>query len=164
MSETLRPGGLIDLLEFDFRVYDENRQPFIVLPNTNAPYFARWMSLLNMAVRQRGGSPDAANMLHTWALEHPAFEDVVYREYMIPTAPFMSRKDPDYHFIRPISEMFREDVCVSIFIIILSNCANLVLMCVDHDRLFLNRAGHYFWAAICLKSSSMTSLSVHNAS
>jgi hypothetical protein len=111
MSESLRPGGLVEILEFDFRVYGPDGRAFIPASPTT-PYFARWMSLLNMAVRQRGGSPDAANNLHTWILEHPGFKDVVYREYMIPTAPFMSRKVPNYTFIRPIAEMFREDIYV----------------------------------------------------
>ncbi|KAI0035129.1 S-adenosyl-L-methionine-dependent methyltransferase [Vararia minispora EC-137] len=110
ISGALRPGGLVDILEFDFRVYGPDRKPFTIMPNSNAPYFARWMSLLNMAVRQRGGSPDAANSIHSYVLEHGAYEDVIYREYFIPTAPFMSKRDPNYSYIRPISETFRDDI------------------------------------------------------
>lgn len=104
----------MELFEFDFRVYDGSCKPFssptgIMEP----PWFPRWMSLINMAVRQRGGTPDAANMLYSWTLQHPAFEDVVYEEYFIPTAPFMSRQEPNYRFLRSISETFREDILVS---------------------------------------------------
>ncbi|KAI0323106.1 hypothetical protein OF83DRAFT_1048220 [Amylostereum chailletii] len=111
ISETLRPGGLVDIMEFDFRVYDHNHKPINPAPGSlSPPYFARWMSLLNLAIRQRGGSPDAATMLHPWVSQHHAFEDVVYREYYLPTAPFVSRRDPDYHCQKAISELVREDL------------------------------------------------------
>jgi len=111
ISQCLRPGGLMQLLEFDFRVYDSNCKPFS-LPTgiMEPPWFPRWMAFLNMAVRQRGGSPDAANMLYSWTLQHPAFEDTVYEEYFIPTAPFMSHQAPDYRFARSISETLRDDI------------------------------------------------------
>ncbi|KAF8272986.1 hypothetical protein EI94DRAFT_1717155 [Lactarius quietus] len=100
ISQCLRPGGLMELLEFDFRVYDPDFKPFS-LPTgiMEPPWFPRWMSFCNMAVRQRGGSPDAANMLYSWTLQHPDFDDVVYQDYFIPTAPFMG-----------ISETFRDDI------------------------------------------------------
>jgi len=111
ISQCLRPGGLMELLEFDFRVYDPDFKPFS-LPTgiMEPPWFPRWMSFCNMAVRQRGGSPDAANMLYSWTLQHPDFDDVVYQDYFIPTAPFMSPEEPDYDFIRGISETFRDDI------------------------------------------------------
>ncbi|KAI0308063.1 S-adenosyl-L-methionine-dependent methyltransferase [Multifurca ochricompacta] len=111
ISQCLRPGGLMELLEFDFRVYDGDCRPFSLRTGImESPWFPRWMSFLNMAVRQRGGSPDAASMLYNWTLQHPAFEDVVYEEYFIPTAPFMSHQDPNFHFNRAISLTFREDI------------------------------------------------------
>jgi len=109
ISQCLRPGGLMELLEFDFRVYDASWKPFSPTA-MDGPWFPRWMSYANMAVRQRGGTPDAANMLYSWTLQHQAFEDVVYEEYFIPTAPFMSCQDPNYRFMRAISESFREDI------------------------------------------------------
>jgi len=103
----------MELLEFDFRVYDADHKAFSSPIGTmEPPWFPRWMSLANMAVRQRGGTPDAANMLYSWVLQHQAFEDVVYEEYFVPTAPFMSRHDPDYHLKRTISEMMRDDILV----------------------------------------------------
>ncbi|KAI0257290.1 S-adenosyl-L-methionine-dependent methyltransferase [Lactifluus subvellereus] len=111
VSQCLRPGGLMQLLEFDFRVYDGDFKPFSFPTGTmEPPWFPRWMSFLSMAVRQRGGSTDAANMLYSWTLQHPAFEDVVYEEYFVPTAPFMSCQEPNYHFIRSISETLRDDI------------------------------------------------------
>jgi len=101
----------MELVDYDFKVYDGSGKPFS-LPSgvLHPPYFAQWMSLLNMAVRQRGGSPDAAYMLHNWTLQHPAFEDVVYEDYFVPTAPFISPGEPNYHVLRTISEYLREDI------------------------------------------------------
>lgn len=114
ISQCLRPGGLMELLEFDFRVYDHDFKPFSLPTGVmEPPWFPRWMSFCNMAVRQRGGSPDAASMLYSWTLQHPDFDDVVYQDYFIPTAPFMSPEDPHYDFIKGISETFREDIQVS---------------------------------------------------
>jgi hypothetical protein len=113
ITQCLRPHGLMELLEFDFRVYDSDCKPFSLKIGTmEPPWFPRWMSFLNLAVRQRGGTPDAANMLYSWLLQHPALEDVVYEEYFIPTAPFMSRQEPNYDFLRSISEILRDDIYV----------------------------------------------------
>ncbi|VDB91586.1 unnamed protein product [Peniophora sp. CBMAI 1063] len=106
MAEALRPAGLIEVVEIGLRLYDHNREPIIPNLGDDSPHLARWMALLNMAVRQRGGSPDAADMLHEWMSVQPALEDVVYRDYYVPTSPFMSLKDP-YH---SLSELFREDL------------------------------------------------------
>ncbi len=103
----------MELFEFDFRVYDADYKAFCIPTGTmEPPWFPRWMSLANMAVRQRGGTPDAANMLYSWTRQHPAFEDVVYEEYFLATAPFMSRQEPDYHFKRTMSEILRDDILV----------------------------------------------------
>jgi hypothetical protein len=103
----------MELFEFDFRVYDADYKAFCFPTGTmGPPWFPRWMSLANMAVRQRGGTPDAANMLHNWTQQHPAFEDVVYDEYFLPTAPFMSCQEPNYHFKRTMSEILRDDILV----------------------------------------------------
>jgi hypothetical protein len=103
----------MELMEFDFRVYDGSRKPFS-LPTSvmEPPWFPRWMSFCNMAVRQRGGTPDAANMIYSWTLQHPAFEDVVYEEHFVPTAPFMSSEEPNHHVMRTISEILRDDILV----------------------------------------------------
>lgn len=131
----------MELLEFDFRVYDASFKPFSSPTNTmEAPWFPRWMSLLNMAVRQRGGTPDAANMLHSWTLQHQAFEDVVYEDYYIPTGPFMSRQDPNYR-LRPISENLRDDILVrdrGYPRLLHPHCLHLL------HRLFFDLVGHFY--------------------
>lgn len=103
----------MEIVDYDFRVYDGSGKPFS-LPTSvlHPPYFAQWMSLLHTAVRQRGGSPDAATMLHNWTLQHPAFEDVVHEHYFLPTAPFISPEQPNYHVMRTIAEYLREDMLV----------------------------------------------------
>ena len=111
MSEALRPAGLIEVVEIGMRVYDHNYEPIIPNPGDSSPHLARWMALLNMAVRQRGGSPDAANLIHEWVSMHPALEDVVYREYYVPTSPFMAIRDPCY----PMAELLREDLIVRVW-------------------------------------------------
>jgi hypothetical protein len=113
ISQCLRPGGLMELFEFDFRVYGSDRKPLpLTIGAMEPPWYPRWMLLLNMAVRQRGGSPDAANMLYSWTLQHPAFQDVVYDEYFLPTAPFMSGQGPNDDFLRSTSEILRDDILV----------------------------------------------------
>jgi len=111
ISQCLRPGGLMELVDYDFRVYDGSGKPFSLPASVlHPPYFAQWMSLFSTAVRQRGGSPDAAAMLHNWTLQHPAFEDVVHEHYFIPTAPFISPEQPNHHVMRTIAEYLREDM------------------------------------------------------
>ena len=133
----------MELLEFDFRVYDPSWKPFSLPTGTmDGPWFPRWMSYANMAVRQRGGTPDAANMLYSWTLQHQSFEDVVYEEYFIPTAPFMSRQDPNYRFMRTIAENFREDIQVR-------DCRyprfpHTLTVCIFLPRLFFGPVDHFY--------------------
>ena len=113
MAQTLRPRGLLEVLEFDFRVYDEHHEP--ILPSRaeeETPALARWMNLANVAVEQRGGEPDAANHLHRWLLDHPELEDVVYREFWFPTCPWL--KGNDVHTARHnrTGAMMRDDILV----------------------------------------------------
>lgn len=132
----------MELLEFDFRVYDASFKPFSLPTNVmEAPWFPRWMSLINMAIRQRGGTPDAANMLYSWTLQHQAFEDVVYEEFFIPTGPFMSRQEPNYRFMRPIAEIMQDDILV----------CDRRYSCLPHPhrshplhRLFFDLVGHFY--------------------
>jgi len=45
------------------------------------------MAFLRAATQDRGANVDAATHLHQWVSENPSFEDVVYREYWLPTVP-----------------------------------------------------------------------------
>ncbi|KAL6304917.1 S-adenosyl-L-methionine-dependent methyltransferase [Sparassis latifolia] len=108
ISQTLRPGGLVDLLEFDFRVYSIDKQPLL---GQHAPsWLARWMNHCHMAVLTRGGEPDAANYLHGWMRDHGSFEDVVYRKFWFPTAPWRTGNDPESLRQNRIAQVFREDI------------------------------------------------------
>jgi len=108
IAQTLRGGGLLDLMEFDFRVYGTDRKP--CLDNNTAPWFARWMNHCHTAVQHSGGTPDAANHLHRWVSEHAAFEDVVYREFWLPTSPWFKGKDPQSVRQSRIAHVFRDDI------------------------------------------------------
>lgn len=108
VSQTLRPSGLVDLMEFDFRVYGLDKKPML---GHDAPsWWARWMNQCHIAVLQRGGEPDAANHLHRWISEHGAFEDVVYREFWLPTSPWRKGSDPESMRQNRIATIFRQDV------------------------------------------------------
>ncbi|KAH7922843.1 S-adenosyl-L-methionine-dependent methyltransferase [Leucogyrophana mollusca] len=94
ISHVLRPGGLIDLTEFPFSFTGFEREE--ILPPAGAyepPWTTLWMSYANRAVRARGGDADAAKNIHRWILEHPAFEDVHYREFWIPLSPWLQGND-----------------------------------------------------------------------
>ncbi|KAF7303013.1 hypothetical protein MKEN_01264300 [Mycena kentingensis (nom. inval.)] len=111
MAHCLRPGGLLDLMEFDFSVYDHmpdgNHRRCPTDTSTIAgPWFARWMAFANAAARDAGGHPDAATHLQQWLLDHPLLEDVVYRDFWIPVSPHPSFD----HSQRRIGTQMRDDI------------------------------------------------------
>ncbi|KAJ8494525.1 hypothetical protein ONZ51_g2288 [Trametes cubensis] len=111
MVQTLRPRGLIQLVEFDFRVYDVNKKP--IMPSQldeETPWVARWMNMVNIAVEQRGGEPDAANHLHHWLSTHPNLEETVYREFWFQTGPWKHGNDPYTARDNRIGAMMRDDI------------------------------------------------------
>ena len=83
ITHVVRPGGLIDISEFDFRTYDENRR-LIKVDLSGPPWFSCWMNLVRSAILMNGGDANAAAHLHEWISSNPAFEDVVYREFYTP--------------------------------------------------------------------------------
>ena len=113
MAQTLRPRGLIQLVEFDFRVYDSAKQP--IMPSRldeETDWIARWMNIANVAVEQRGGEPDAANHLHRWVQESPLLEEAVYHEFWFPTCPWLKGNDPDTLRNNRAGAMMRDDILV----------------------------------------------------
>ncbi|KAF9817961.1 hypothetical protein IEO21_03036 [Rhodonia placenta] len=108
MSQILRPSGLLDLTEFDFRIYTTDRKP--ILADNADSYLARWMNLCHIAVQRSGGEPDAANYLHRWVSDHPAYEEVVYREFWFPTSPWRRGTDSETRRSNRIANVFRDDV------------------------------------------------------
>jgi hypothetical protein len=115
-SMILRPGGLIDVNEFDFRSHGHDRKPIIADEAVlEPPWLGRWMSLCTVAVRHRGGDVDAADHLHRWLSEHEAFEDVVYRAVHFPASPFLRPDEPNAQFWNSIGASMRDDVQVLIY-------------------------------------------------
>lgn len=96
-------------MEFDFSVYDQNHQRIPVgTHQLGAPWWPRWLAFANLAARNQGGDVDAATHLHSWISNHPAFEDVVYREFFIPTSPWACNDE----FQRRIGTYMRDDILV----------------------------------------------------
>ncbi|KAI3622658.1 hypothetical protein WG66_015915 [Moniliophthora roreri] len=107
ISMVLRPSGLMDLMEFDFHVYDDNyRRIELDTSRIAGPWWPRWLTFLNFAARNRGGDVDAATYIHTWAARHHAFEDVQYREFWVPASPW--RRDSDFQIRMGVS--MRDDI------------------------------------------------------
>ncbi|KAF9521300.1 hypothetical protein CPB83DRAFT_778940 [Crepidotus variabilis] len=89
LAHVVRPGGLIDLSEFDFYIYDINHQKVLFDGDGDirAPWWARWMYFFRNAVKEKGGDVDAATNLHTWVCSNSLFENVAYKEHWLPIVP-----------------------------------------------------------------------------
>lgn len=107
---TLKPGGLIDLSEFDFRVYGLDKKPIPM--NDKASSIARWMHLAHQAVQQQGGEPEAANHLYGWISSHNAYEDVVYRHWWFQTSTWNPGKDAESRRQNRYGAAMRDDILV----------------------------------------------------
>ncbi|KAF9270828.1 S-adenosyl-L-methionine-dependent methyltransferase [Marasmius fiardii PR-910] len=103
----LKPGGLMDIMEFDFHMYDENyRRIEVSTSHIGAPWWPRWLAFLEAAIRSKGGDADAATHLHSWTANHASFEGVVYREFWVPASPW--RRDSEFQ-IR-MGQAMRDDI------------------------------------------------------
>lgn len=71
------------------------------------------MSYANRAVKERGGDADASLHLHEWISDHPAFEDVVYREFWVPCSPWLRGSDPESIFWNEVGTVLRDDIKAS---------------------------------------------------
>lgn len=108
---TLRPRGLVDLTEFDFRVYGPDHKPIPI--EEKAPAIAKWMNLARRAVHHRGGEPDAANHLYRWINDHPSFEEVVYQQWWFQISPWRPGKDAESVWMNRHGASMRDDIFVS---------------------------------------------------
>lgn len=146
----LRPRGLVEIVEFDFRCYDNDHKPILSTPDVmEPPWLPRWFNLSNMAVRQRGGTPDASNMLYAWLRQHPAFEDIVYREVWLPTSAFYQKGHKDFY----AGTVMRKDIQVSV--VAQRGVAHYCESCATHHtvqtsffsscRPFLSPGGRCYW-------------------
>ena len=121
MARVLRPGGLIDVSEFDFRVYDENHRPLEPdIDDIQPPWWALWMSHMLKAIVKSGGDADAASRLHEWILNHSMLEDVVYREFWLPVVPAARDTSNDSEAVKQMDKRLSDDCFVSLASIIFS--------------------------------------------
>jgi len=110
IGRVLRPGGLIDVSEFDFRMCDANHR--VLEPDVDdirPPWWALWLSHILKAIRNSGGDPDAATHLHEWILNNPMFEDVVYREFWVPAVPAARDTSNDSEKVRQMDKRLNDD-------------------------------------------------------
>jgi hypothetical protein len=113
ISLVLRPGGLIDLAEFDFYSAGADKKRLIVdTSRIGFPWYPCWAAFLRMAIEARGGCTNVASNLHQWVSEHGAFEDIVCTEYWIPPSPWIQGDDQESVRQRWIGENAREDISV----------------------------------------------------
>lgn len=90
IARVLRPGGLIELTEFDFRTYDRHGQVVPVSTEEarlGPPWWARYLAHMRDAVRASGGDTDAANHIQDWVTNCGAFENVAYHDFWSPVIP-----------------------------------------------------------------------------
>lgn len=155
MSQTLRINGLIDLTEFDFRIYGPDKKPVeIQTSSMQPPYLPRWFAFVAMAVRQRGGQVDAANHLSRWVSENPAFGDVVSREFFLPTHPFFRPHDHHWKTKNRIGEFMREDVTVGVPV--------CVMVCHSHNSKAFLRSGRPLLLSHGIPESVVDELEQHS--
>lgn len=117
IAHVLRPGGLLDLSEFDFHVYDKDYQRVEYETNQTASsssWCCTWMARLGAAIKGRGGDLDAATHLRNWVSSNPAYEEVEYKEFFIPFAPHRESWEKATNAEKKLYDVLREDVCVRI--------------------------------------------------
>lgn len=107
ISHVLRPGGLIDVMEWDFHVYDSNFNDIKLSTNElGPPWLARFVTFVQSAMRNRGGDIDGPARMETLIRNHPSFENLVHRDHWIPPSPWV-KDQPD---LISSSLMLREDI------------------------------------------------------
>ncbi|GLB35760.1 putative methyltransferase [Lyophyllum shimeji] len=108
ISRVLRPGGLIILIEWDFHSYDIDRQRITVgTHELKGPWWPRWLAFAQIAIRNSGGSVEAAENIGPWVTNHPAFEDAVYDDFWVPTCHWPVGDD----FQMRLGATMRDDIC-----------------------------------------------------
>ena len=88
ISHVLRPGGLIDVMEYDFCLYDSSRRKMALsVESPGPPWITRFIALVHLAVRSRGGDIDGIERMEALVRNHPSFEGVVSQDIWMPTTP-----------------------------------------------------------------------------
>lgn len=110
-SHVLRHGGLLDLLEYGFRVHDEHKQLITVSTDVlGPPWFPLWLAHMYSVAGRLGGSLDASRNLHSWVKGIRAFTDVVHNEIWTPLSPWVPDDDPQSKLLNEHAVLMREDV------------------------------------------------------
>ena len=106
---------MINVSEFDFHVYDANhRRIERDISELSPPWWGVWLSHLLKAIVKSGGDVTAANHLHDWILDHPMFQDVVYREIWVPVVPAPRDTSNDSEEARQMEKKLSDDCYVSV--------------------------------------------------
>jgi hypothetical protein len=100
-------------MEFDFTLHDADHKLIPLDTSTiDGPWFPRWMAFAKLAASQRGADVNAASNMRQWITENGAFEDIVYREFWLPTCPWQKGDDPRTAWWRSVGEVMRDDIYV----------------------------------------------------
>ena len=103
---------MVVMLEWDFHGYDFNRNQIQAgTHQLGSPWWPRWLSFARVAVRNSGGSVDAAGNIQSWITTHPAFEDAVCQDYWIPVSTW----DRDDKAQLRIGAIMRDDILVGFY-------------------------------------------------
>ena len=87
LAYVVRPGGLIDLCEYDFQTYDIEGNVIEVENSDSPPSWAKWLFHLRTAFGHQGRDIYAARDLLYWMEHNSAFVDIVYKEFFLPVVP-----------------------------------------------------------------------------
>lgn len=112
IGRVLRPGGMVIILEWDFHGYDSNRNQIQAETHQLAsPWWPRWLSFARVAVRNSGGSVDAAGNVQSWISNHPEFEGAVCRDYWVPASTWDHADEAQMR----MGEIMRDDIMVGLY-------------------------------------------------
>lgn len=96
-------------------MYDANhRRIERDINDLSPPWWSVWLCHLGKAIVESGGDVYAANHLHEWILNHPMFEDVVYRDVWVPVVPAPRDTSNDSEETRQMEKKLSDDCHVSV--------------------------------------------------
>ncbi|TCD65473.1 hypothetical protein EIP91_002591 [Steccherinum ochraceum] len=115
ISHALRPGGMLQLTEYNFVIHDKHKKRIEIVPHQEGveltgPWLPRWMSLAQQAIRTRGGEVEAADHLARWVREHGAFEEVQPRQFWFQASPWNKGTDSASKEANEIAKIMRDDL------------------------------------------------------
>ena len=87
IARVLRPGGLIEVVESDLRVYDKIGTPMVSSNRRPTSWWETLLERVKEAGRCAGGDVDAAENLEKWISSQGDFEDVGFRDVWCPVTP-----------------------------------------------------------------------------